>query len=183
MKHRYRFIGVTPYFGFDAQSEFVDPSGFAGPLVKTRSLLEAGGASAPTRDGGHFLVIPFVKFGGLKFLEAALIKDVLAFLRWAENPRDRVAGFRAIQLLPGVGPATAAQVLDRLADHSDPVRGLSEFTPPAAAVEHWSSFIEAVRLAGGKSAEWPAELDLIRTIQLRQPVRGTIYRPDLWKVY
>ena len=36
---------------------------------------------------------------------------------------------------------------------------------PAAAVEHWSSFIEAVRLAGGKSAEWPAELDLIRTIQ------------------
>jgi DNA helicase II / ATP-dependent DNA helicase PcrA len=39
-----------------------------------------------------------VKYGGLKFLEAAHIKDVLAFLRWAENLRDRVAGFRAIQL-------------------------------------------------------------------------------------
>src|SRR5262249_24295251 len=49
--------------------------------------------------------IPFVKFGGLKFLEAAHIKDVLAFLRWSENPRDRVAGFRVLQLLPGVGPA------------------------------------------------------------------------------
>jgi DNA helicase-2/ATP-dependent DNA helicase PcrA len=47
--------------------------------------------------------IPFVKFGGLKFLEAAHVKDVLAFLRWAENPADRVSGFRSIQLLPGIG--------------------------------------------------------------------------------
>jgi DNA helicase-2/ATP-dependent DNA helicase PcrA len=39
--------------------------------------------------------IPFVKYGGLKFLEAAHIKDALAFLRWAENLRDRVSGFRA----------------------------------------------------------------------------------------
>jgi superfamily I DNA/RNA helicase len=53
--------------------------------------------------------IPFVKFGGLKFLEAAHIKDVLAFLRWAENLRDRVSGFRVIQILPGAGPATAAE--------------------------------------------------------------------------
>ena len=53
--------------------------------------------------------IPFVKFGGLKFLEAAHVKDMLAFLRLAENPRDRVAGFRVVQLLPGMGPATAAQ--------------------------------------------------------------------------
>ncbi len=51
--------------------------------------------------------IPFVKFGGLKFLDAAHIKDVLALLRFASNPRDRVAGFRVAQLLPGVGPANA----------------------------------------------------------------------------
>src|SRR5438105_416757 len=140
MKHRYRFIGVTPYFGFDAQSEFVDPSGFAGPLVKTRSLLEAGGASAPTRDGGHFLVIPFVKFGGLKFLEAAHIKDVLAFLRWAENPRDRVAGFRAIQLLPGVGPATAARLLEAVTTSPDMPQALLTFQIPAAAKAHWPEF-------------------------------------------
>ena len=49
--------------------------------------------------------IPFVKYGGLKFLEAAHVKDVLCVLRWAENPRDAVAGFRVLQLLPGVGPA------------------------------------------------------------------------------
>ena len=51
--------------------------------------------------------IPFVKFGGLKFLDSAHVKDVLACLRWAENPRDRVAGFRVVQLLPGVGPVRA----------------------------------------------------------------------------
>jgi DNA helicase-2/ATP-dependent DNA helicase PcrA len=44
--------------------------------------------------------IPFVKFGGLKFLDSVHVKDVLAVLRWAENPRDRVAGFRVVQLLP-----------------------------------------------------------------------------------
>ncbi|HEX7935169.1 MAG TPA: ATP-dependent helicase, partial [Paraburkholderia sp.] len=59
--------------------------------------------------------IPFVKFGGLKFLDSVHVKDVLAVLRWAENPRDRVAGFRVVQLLPGVGPATAAKVLDEIA--------------------------------------------------------------------
>ena len=59
--------------------------------------------------------IPFVKFGGLKFIEAAHVKDMLAVLRWAENPADRVAAFRVLQLLPGIGPATAGKVLDRMA--------------------------------------------------------------------
>ena len=48
--------------------------------------------------------IPFVKYGGLKFLEAAHVKDLLSILRWAENPKDAVAGFRVLQLLPGIGP-------------------------------------------------------------------------------
>ena len=51
--------------------------------------------------------IPFVKFGGLKFLEAAHVKDLLAVLRWAENALDRMAGFRVLQLLPGIGPGMA----------------------------------------------------------------------------
>ena len=55
--------------------------------------------------------IPFVKYGGLKFLEAAHVKDVLAILRWAENPRDQVAAYRILQLLPGIGPATARKAL------------------------------------------------------------------------
>ena len=56
--------------------------------------------------------IPFVKFGGLKFLDAAHVKDMLALLRFVENPRDRVAGFRVMQLMPGVGPTSAQRVLD-----------------------------------------------------------------------
>ena len=90
--------------------------------------------------------IPFVKFGGLKFLEAAHIKDMLAMLRWAENPRDRVAGFRVIQLLPGIGPATAAKTLDSIKTLADPAAGLKAFKPPAAAAGHWPAFVEAVRL-------------------------------------
>jgi DNA helicase-2/ATP-dependent DNA helicase PcrA len=104
--------------------------------------------------------IPFVKFGGLKFLEAAHIKDVLAFLRWAENLRDRVSGFRVIQLLPGAGPATAARLLDRLAESDEPVRALFDFQPPKACAEHWPAFADTLRLVRGSSMGWPAEFDL-----------------------
>ena len=82
--------------------------------------------------------IPFVKFGGLKFLEAAHVKDVLAALRFAENPRDRVAGFRVTQLVPGIGPASAARILDRLAA-PDPAAMLVTYAPPRAGAE-WKSF-------------------------------------------
>jgi DNA helicase-2/ATP-dependent DNA helicase PcrA len=105
--------------------------------------------------------IPFVKFGGLKFLEAAHIKDVLAFLRWAENPRDQVAGFRVIQLLPGAGPATARRILNHIPGQTDVMRGLEEFTPPAATKEHWPSFVESIQLVRSRMAGWPAELDLV----------------------
>jgi DNA helicase II / ATP-dependent DNA helicase PcrA len=105
--------------------------------------------------------IPFVKFGGLKFLEAAHIKDVLAFLRWAQNIRDRVAGFRVAQLLPGIGPSSAAKLLDRMADSHDPVRGLREFKPPAATAEHWPDFEATVGMLRRNEISWPAELDLV----------------------
>jgi DNA helicase-2/ATP-dependent DNA helicase PcrA len=58
--------------------------------------------------------IPFIKFGGLKFVEAAHIKDVVAILRWAENPRDTIASFRTLQLLPGIGPATARKAIEHV---------------------------------------------------------------------
>src|SRR5208337_4157076 len=76
--------------------------------------------------------IPFVKFGGLKFLDAAHVKDILAALRFIENPRDRVAGFRVIQLLPGIGPTTAGRILDRIGG-PDPALVLAEMPPPPRA--------------------------------------------------
>ncbi len=101
--------------------------------------------------------IPFVKFGGLRFLEAAHIKDLLALLRWAENLRDRVSGFRVIQILPGAGPATAARLLDHVASSST---ALADFRPPAAAAADWSAFIDTLRLLRGSACGWPAEFDL-----------------------
>ena len=63
--------------------------------------------------------IPYVKYGGLRFLEAAHVKDMLAVLRWADNPKNRVAAWRALQLLPGVGPAKAEKLFARWED-ADP---------------------------------------------------------------
>jgi DNA helicase-2/ATP-dependent DNA helicase PcrA len=58
--------------------------------------------------------IPFVKYGGLKFLEAAHIKDLLAVLRWADNLRNTLAAFRVLQLLPGMGPVNARKCVELL---------------------------------------------------------------------
>jgi DNA helicase-2/ATP-dependent DNA helicase PcrA len=73
--------------------------------------------------------IPYVKYGGLKFLEAAHVKDLLSVLRWADNPRNRIAAFRALQLLPGVGPATAQQAFTRFE-----IAGWASLAPMDAAL-------------------------------------------------
>src|ERR1700734_909296 len=70
--------------------------------------------------------IPFIKFGGLKFLDSAHVKDMLAVLRFAQNPRDRVAGFRVMHLLPGVGPSSAHGILEQMAEKPDPLSALSD---------------------------------------------------------
>ena len=58
--------------------------------------------------------IPFVKFGGLKFLETAHVKDTLALLRILDNPTDELAWHRVFGLLEGVGPAWARRIADDL---------------------------------------------------------------------
>jgi DNA helicase-2/ATP-dependent DNA helicase PcrA len=105
--------------------------------------------------------IPFVKFGGLKFLEAAHIKDVLAVLRFVENPRDRIAGFRVLQLMPGLGPSTAAEILDRVAEASDAGEALTAFRPPPRIAGDWPDFIGLCR-GLRESPAWPADLERAR---------------------
>ncbi len=58
--------------------------------------------------------VPFVKYGGLRYLEAAHVKDLIAVLRLADNPADEISWFRILQLLEGVGPARARRALDLL---------------------------------------------------------------------
>src|SRR4051812_6754822 len=88
--------------------------------------------------------IPFIKFGGLKFLDAAHIKDMLALLRFVENPRDRVAGFRLMHLIPGVGPTSAQRALDHMAAAADPVAALAHAPAPPRAGNDWETFVDAV---------------------------------------
>jgi DNA helicase-2/ATP-dependent DNA helicase PcrA len=105
--------------------------------------------------------IPFVKYGGLRFIEAAHVKDMLAILRWAENPADRVTGFRVLQLIDGVGAATAGRALDAVSGAS-PVEALAAFRPPARAAGPWSELVLLFRRLAENAGEWPAELDLVR---------------------
>jgi DNA helicase-2/ATP-dependent DNA helicase PcrA len=106
--------------------------------------------------------IPFVKFGGLKFLDSAHVKDMLALLRFVQNPRDRVAGFRLMQLLPGVGPTSAQRVLDAMAEKPNPLAALSEIPAPPRSGDDWIAFVDALQTIRDGRATWPAEIELAR---------------------
>jgi DNA helicase-2/ATP-dependent DNA helicase PcrA len=106
--------------------------------------------------------IPFVKYGGLKFLDAAHIRDILALLRFVENPRDGIAGFRLMQLIPGIGPVSAQRVLDRIMGAADPIRALLDTPSPTRSADDWGRFVDTVTsLRAGRSG-WPAELACAR---------------------
>ncbi len=113
--------------------------------------------------------IPFVKYGGLKFLEAAHVKDLLAVLRWADNPRNQLAAFRTLQLLPGMGPVNARS-RHRRGERRASRRARIKVTPPA------ESRLDLPRLA-------TLYATLCRTEPRRGPVRcGMVrewYQPHL----
>ena len=106
--------------------------------------------------------IPFVKFGGLKFLEAAHVKDLVSILRWATNPRDRVAGFRVLQMLPGIGPGTAAKAFERIATAGRAFAPLVIYRPPAGAREAWGAFVELLDRLAGNDTRWPGDIEDVR---------------------
>ncbi len=117
--------------------------------------------------------IPFVKYGGLKFIEAAHVKDLLAILRWAENPRDTLAGFRVLQLLPGIGPANAKKAMVHLDGHAFDLAELAGFAPPDAAALSWPGFCRMLgRLRDTKTA-WAGQVGLVRAW----------YQPHLERLY
>jgi DNA helicase-2/ATP-dependent DNA helicase PcrA len=58
--------------------------------------------------------VPYVKYGGIRYLEAAHVKDFLSLLRLVGNPADQVSWFRILQLFQGVGPRIARRILDAL---------------------------------------------------------------------
>jgi len=104
--------------------------------------------------------VPFVKFGGLKFLEASHIKDVLALLRFAQNPSGRIAGFRVLQLLPGIGPATATRLLDAVGESADATTALEAAGARLRGGEDWSAFCALYRRLRTPGLRWPMDLEL-----------------------
>lgn len=135
----------------------------AGALLKQQAVLfRTSHHSAPLEVELVRRGIPFVKYGGLKFLDTAHVKDLLALLRFIQNPRDRVAGFRTMLLLPGVGPAAARRVLDRMAAAADPIVILEELPAPPRAGSDWQAFVTVVTEISADRFGWPAELERAR---------------------
>ncbi|WID96510.1 ATP-dependent helicase [Bosea vestrisii] len=135
----------------------------AGATLKQQAVLfRASHHSGPLEIELTRRNIPFIKFGGLKFLDAAHVKDLLALLRFVENPRDRVSAFRVMQLLPGVGPTSAQRVIEHLAQAPDTAGALRAAPAPARAGSDWLQFIETIEeLRSGRSG-WPSEIERAR---------------------
>ena len=115
--------------------------------------------------------IPFVKYGGLRYLEAAHVKDFLALLRLVSNPRDELSWFRVLQLLEGVGPVRARRVVERLTRDDVPRGGLAAAlldvgdALPAAVHEPAVTLLCAVDAAAGDGPLEPLVHGLRRALQ------------------
>ncbi len=113
------------------------------PLRQIAVLFRAGYMSAELEIELAARQIPFEKWGGLKFLEAAHVKDVLAFLRVLENPRDEVSWYRILLLLPGIGDVTARNAIERMAELAWESGAFARYAPPPRAM---AAHAELVRL-------------------------------------
>jgi DNA helicase-2/ATP-dependent DNA helicase PcrA len=113
------------------------------PLREMAVLFRAGYLSADLEIELTARNVPYEKWGGLKFLEAAHVKDLIAFLRVLENPRDEVSWYRLLLLLPGVGDVTARAAITAIADAGWDPAALARFAPPPKARE-WHGRLAAL---------------------------------------
>lgn len=106
--------------------------------------------------------IPYEYRGGQKFFERAHVKDVIAFLRVAQNPKDEPAWLRVLGLQTGIGATTAAsiavamQVCDAFPQVVDTQHRL-----PGKAKEGWAGFCG---IANALIAASPAPAAMVRAI-------------------
>ncbi len=103
--------------------------------------------------------IPYVKYGGLKYMESAHVKDVLAVLNWAENFRNDMAGFRVLQIPDGIGPATARKACDHLLAHDGDFAALASLAgvPPGTSAQ-WQALTDLMLALS--ETPWPGQLGL-----------------------
>ncbi len=121
------------------------------PLRKQAVLFRAASHSASLELALSRANIPFHKYGGLKFLEMAHVKDLISIIRMAENPKDEIAWFRILQLLEGVGPVTAAAAFHHLQ-----VASLDTFKAPAGAKQAIAGLVSLMKDLNSMQAEKPS---------------------------
>jgi len=146
------------------------------PLKQQAILFRTSHHSDLREDELNRRNIPYHKYGGLKFLEAAHVKDVLSILKWADNPKNEVAAFRVLKLLHGMGPASAAKCYEYLALHDFKLSALGGFVPPSPARAEWAAFAElmqSVAVVPGEDESWQTGLAAVRRW----------YRPILERLY
>jgi DNA helicase II / ATP-dependent DNA helicase PcrA len=144
------------------------------PLKQQAVLFRASSHSASLELALQERSIPFVKYGGLKFLEAAHVKDLLAVLRIVENPSDEMAWFRLLQLLDGVGPVTAAKAFSHVQREGADASAIATFNPPPAAKQAMESLAELLAELKKLASQPPAML-IERVARFLKPIVRRIY--------
>lgn len=139
--------------------------------------------------------IPFVKYGGLKFVEAAHVKDMLAVLRLMENPYDQLSWYRVLQLLDGIGPVVARKIINALGAAStidldispaaakNPLHKLvhDRIAVPQSASDAFASLADAVadcigrRTVSSPHAELPPTSQIERIRLFYEPIFDRLY--------
>jgi len=155
------------------------------PLREMAVLFRAGYMSADLEIELANRNVPFEKWGGLKFLEAAHVKDVVAFLRIIDNPRDEVSWYRVLMLMPGIGDTTARGLMTNMAERGWDADALTHWTPPPRARDaHKLLSLLLRRLRGDSRGDRPApdhsvatEIDVIRQ-QYDNLLRDKYDRPE-----
>jgi DNA helicase-2/ATP-dependent DNA helicase PcrA len=134
------------------------------PLTRQAVLFRAGHNSDALEVELSRRNIPFVKWGGLKFLEAAHIKDLLAFLRLLENPRDELSWMRVLQMLDGIGPGRARQALEHVQQAGPVYASLRTWKAPAAARGQVEGLADLLCGLAGQAPEpaLPVQIDRVR---------------------
>ncbi len=138
------------------------------PLREMAVLFRAGYMSADLEIELTARGIPFEKWGGLKFLEAAHVKDVLAFLRVLENPRDEVSWYRLLLLMPGIGDVTARGAIESMAQMAWSSEAFGRYTPPPRAKTAHAALVELLDhlRAGPDEAEGIVTVEIARVRRL-----------------
>ncbi|MBK7979722.1 MAG: ATP-dependent helicase [Ignavibacteriae bacterium] len=117
--------------------------------------------------------IPYQKFGGMKFIETAHIKDVLAFLRIAENPKDVISWYRVLLLHEGIGPKKAQEIIEKVNSGEINIKSHPEKTLNKSYKENiYNLFLTLHRIHS--SRQLPTELAEI-VLDYYEPIFKSIY--------